>query len=70
MNGAKSLDDKALAAWLRRNHVDSVMGRLYWEGPTNYVMGKDIYKVKQLQDGKWVVIWPRDFAAPGAKLAQ
>ena len=70
VNGAKSLDDKALAAWLRRNHVDSVMGRLYWEGPTNYVMGKDIYKVKQLQDGKWVVIWPRDFAAPGAKLAQ
>ena len=21
-------------------------------------MGKDIYKVKQLQDGKWLVVWP------------
>ena len=27
-------------------------------------MGKDIYKVKQLQDGKWVVVWPKEFAAP------
>ena len=68
VNGAKSFDDKALAAWLRKNHVDSVMGRLYWEGPTNYVMGKDLYKVKQLQDGKWMVVWPKEFAAPGAKL--
>lgn len=68
VTGARSFDDKALAAWLRKNHVDSIMGRLYWEGPTNYVMGKDIYKVKQLQGGKWVVVWPREFAAPGAKL--
>jgi branched-chain amino acid transport system substrate-binding protein len=68
VNGAKSFDDKALAAWLRKNPVQTVMGPLRWEGPTNYVMGKDIYKVKQLQDGKWVVVWPREFAAPGAKL--
>ena len=72
VNGAKSFDDKALAAWLRKNHVETVMGRLSWQGtpdgPPNYVMGKDIYKIKQLQDGKWVVVWPREFAAPGAKL--
>ena len=71
-NGAKSLDDKALAAWLRKNQVDTIMGRLNWQGtpdgPPNYIMGKDIYKVKQLQDGKWLVVWPREFAAPGAKL--
>jgi branched-chain amino acid transport system substrate-binding protein len=72
VNGARSFDDKALAAWLRKNHVETVMGRLSWQGtpdgPPNYVMGKDIYKIKQLQDGKWVVVWPREFAAPGAKL--
>lgn len=72
VGGAKSLDDKALAAWLRKSQVDTVMGRLSWQGtpdgPPNYVMGKDIYKVKQLQDGKWVVVWPKEFAAPGAKL--
>jgi branched-chain amino acid transport system substrate-binding protein len=68
-NGAKSIDDKALAQWLRKNSVDSIMGRLSWEGPTNYVMGKDLYKVKQLQKGKWVVVWPKEFAAPGATVA-
>ena len=72
VNGAKSFDDKALAQWLRKNPVDTVMGRLSWEttanGPVNYVMGHDIYKVKQLQGGKWVVVWPKEFAAPGAKL--
>jgi branched-chain amino acid transport system substrate-binding protein len=68
VNGARSFDDKALAQWLRRNQVDTIMGRLRWEGPFNYVMGQDLYKVKQLQDGKWVVVWPKEFAAPGAKL--
>jgi branched-chain amino acid transport system substrate-binding protein len=67
-NGAKSIDDKALAAWLRKNSVDSIMGRLRWDGPQNFIEGKDIYKVKQLQSGKWLVVWPTDFAAPGAKL--
>jgi ABC-type branched-subunit amino acid transport system substrate-binding protein len=72
VNGAKSFDDKALAQWLRKNQVDTIMGRLSWEGspdgPPNYVMGKDIYKVKQLQGGKWLVVWPKEFSAPGAKL--
>ena len=72
VNGAKSLDEKAMAQWLRANPVETIMGRLSWpttpDGPPNYMMGKDIYKVKQLQDGKWVVVWPKEFAAPGAKL--
>ena len=72
VNGAKSLDDKALAQWLRANPVETIMGRLSWpttpDGPPNYMMGQDIYKVKQVQDGKWVVVWPKEFAAPGAKL--
>jgi len=68
VNGARSLDDKALAQWLRANQVDTIMGRLRWDGPANYVMGQDLYKVKQLQDGKWLVVWPKEFAAPGAKL--
>jgi branched-chain amino acid transport system substrate-binding protein len=68
VTATKSVDDKTLAAWLRKNQVDTIMGRLRWEGPTNYVMGQDIYKVKQLQDGKWIVVWPKEFAAPGAKL--
>ncbi|MBW8905019.1 MAG: ABC transporter substrate-binding protein [Betaproteobacteria bacterium] len=68
VNGAKSIDDKALAAWLKKNPVDTMIGRLAWETPTNYMPGARLYKVKQLQDGKWLVIWPKEFAAPGAKL--
>ncbi len=68
VNGARSLDDKALAAWLRKNPVDSVIGKLSWEGPTNYVTGRDLYRVKQLQGGKWSVVWPKNSAAPGLSL--
>ena len=68
VNGAKSIDDKALAAWLKKNQVDTIMGRLSWETANNYTPGAALYKVKQLQEGKWMVIWPKQFAAPGAKL--
>ena len=44
------------------------MGQLRWETANNYTPGAALYKVKQLQDGKWSVIWPTQFAAPGAKL--
>jgi ABC-type branched-subunit amino acid transport system substrate-binding protein len=66
VKGANSLDDKAIIAWLRANKVDTIQGRLRFDGPGNY--GDDLMKVKQVQNGKWVVIWPAPFAAPGAKL--
>ena len=30
-----------------------------------YNDGDDLMKVRQVQDGKWYVVWPKDFAAPG-----
>jgi branched-chain amino acid transport system substrate-binding protein len=66
VTATKSLDDKVLGAWLRKNRVDTILGPLRFDGPNNY--GDDLFKVKQVQDGKWVVVWPRDFAAPGARL--
>ena len=63
---AKSLDDKAIAAWLRANRVDTLQGKLRFNGPGNY--GDDLMRVKQVQDGHWKVVWPREFAAPGAKV--
>jgi branched-chain amino acid transport system substrate-binding protein len=68
VTGAKSIDDKAIAQWLKKNPVDAIVGRLRWDGPFNYIYGTDLYKVKQNQNGKWVVIWPREFAASGARL--
>ncbi|HXG03423.1 MAG TPA: ABC transporter substrate-binding protein, partial [Candidatus Binatia bacterium] len=66
VTATRSLDDKVLAQWLKANRVDTIIGRLRFDGPSNY--GDDLSKVKQVQDGKWVVVWPKEFAAPGARL--
>ena len=52
--GAFAPDDKAIAAWLKKNEVKTLFGTLRWNGPQNYVEGSDQYKVKQLQQGKWM----------------
>jgi branched-chain amino acid transport system substrate-binding protein len=66
VTATKSLDDKVLAQWLKTNRVDTIVGKLRFDGPNNY--GDDLTKVKQVQDGKWLVVWPKEFAAPGAQL--
>ena len=66
VNATKSLDDKAIGQWLRKNRVDTIIGTLRFDGQNNY--GDDLFRVKQVQDGKWVVVWPREFAASGARL--
>jgi ABC-type branched-subunit amino acid transport system substrate-binding protein len=64
--GTKSLDDKAMAAWLKANRVDTIQGRLRFDGPSNY--GDDLMRVKQVQNGKWLIVYPPEVAAPGAKM--
>ncbi len=66
VNATRSLDDKAIAAWLKANKVETVIGKLSFDGPNNY--GAEHTKVKQIQNGRWVVVWPREFAAPGAQV--
>lgn len=66
VRGANSFDDKAIAAFLRKNRVDTIHGRLRFDGPGNY--GDDLMKIKQVQGGKWVVVHPTQFAPPGVKL--
>jgi branched-chain amino acid transport system substrate-binding protein len=65
INATKSIDDKKMAAWLRANQVDTLMGRLRFDGPNNH--GPDLSKVRQVIDKKWVVVWPTEFAPPGVK---
>ena len=62
----QSLDDQKIAQWLKTHHVDSIQGSLRFDGPNNY--GDDLMKVKEVQDGKWVTVWPKQWAAPGATL--
>jgi len=66
VTATKSLDDKVLADWLRKNRVDTIQGKLRFDGPSNY--GDDLMAVKQVQNGRWVTIWPKSVAAPGATL--
>jgi len=66
ITATKSLDDKVLGQWLKSNRVDTITGRVRFDGPNNY--GDDLSKIKQVQDGKWVVVWPKEWAAPGARL--
>ena len=66
VTATKSLDDKVLADWLKKNRVNTIQGSLRFDGPSNY--GDDLMHVKQIQNGKWLVVWPRDLAAPGAKM--
>ena len=62
----KSLDDKLLGQWLKKNTVDTIQGKLRFNGQNNY--GDDLMRVKQVQNGKWLTVWPKEWAAPGAKL--
>jgi ABC-type branched-subunit amino acid transport system substrate-binding protein len=66
ITATKSLDDKVLAAWLKKNRVGTIQGTLRFDGPNNY--GDDLMRVKQVQNGRWVVVWPKEVAAPGARL--
>ena len=67
VRGAGSLDDKAIAAYLKKNRIDTIQGKLRFDGPSNY--GDDLMRVKQVQNGRWVTVYPKEYAAPGATLA-
>ena len=66
VNGAKSLDDKAIATFLKKNTVDTIYGTLRFDGPYNHGNAEQL--IKQVQGGEWKVVWPTKYAAPGVKL--
>lgn len=57
--GAGRIDDKQMAAWLKANSVKTVLGTRSFEGKFN--SGPPDTKLKQVQDGKWVTVWPTKF---------
>jgi branched-chain amino acid transport system substrate-binding protein len=66
VNGAKSLEDKAIASYLKAHTVDTIYGTLRFDGPYNHGTAEQL--IKQVQNGQWKVVWPTKYAAPGAKL--
>lgn len=67
VEGTRGLDQEKLTDWLKKNKVKTIHGVLRFDGRNNY--GDDLTRVKQIRDGKWVVVWPAEFAKPGLKLA-
>lgn len=61
-----SLDDEKLATWLQNNTVDTIQGKLRFNERGNF--GDDLGRIKQVQNGQWLTVWPADWAAPGATL--
>jgi branched-chain amino acid transport system substrate-binding protein len=66
VNGAGSLDDAKIAAWLKANTVETLLGKQRFNGPYNH--GDAGQMIKQVQNKEWKVVWPKEFAAPGVKL--
>ena len=66
VTATNSLDDQKIGAWLKTHKVQTIQGPLHFDGPNNY--GDDLTKVKQVQDSKWVTVWPRQWAPPGVTL--
>ncbi len=65
VKATKSLDDKAIGTWLKANKVDTIQGKLRFNETGNY--GDDLIRIKQVQNGHWAVVWPKDYSN-GAKL--
>jgi ABC-type branched-subunit amino acid transport system substrate-binding protein len=66
IKATNGLNDKAMSDWLKKNQVDTIQGRLRFDKTNNY--GDDLMRVKQVQNGQWVTVWPKEWAAPGAKV--
>ena len=62
----KSLDDKAIGTWLKANRVDTIQGKLRFDGTGNY--GDDLMRIKQVQGGHWTVVWPKSHTVAGVAL--
>jgi branched-chain amino acid transport system substrate-binding protein len=67
VEGAGSLDQEEIANYLLENGVDTVIGHLEFD-PEKNNYSEDLTRIKQIQDGQWVVVWPEEYALPGAEV--
>jgi branched-chain amino acid transport system substrate-binding protein len=67
VTATKSLEDKKLAEYLEHATVDTVIGRRDFSGEW-HTSSRDQEDLRQIQNGKWVAVWPKEHATPGVKL--
>jgi len=67
INATKSIEDAKLAAWLDTATVDTLAGKRDFKG-LNHTSSTDNQEIRQVQNGRWVSVFPQDMATPGTKL--
>lgn len=67
VNATKSIEDAKLAAWLDTATVDTLVGKRDFKG-LNHTSSSDQQEIRQVQNGKWVSVFPKETATPGTKL--
>jgi branched-chain amino acid transport system substrate-binding protein len=67
INATKSIEDAKLAAWLDNNSVDTLAGKRDFKG-LNHTSSTDNQEIRQVQNGRWVAVFPQESATPGTKL--
>lgn len=63
VEGAGSLDHQEVCQWLIDNPVETVLGTIDFDPEQQNYYG-DLSKIKQIQDGAWLVVSPPEWAAP------
>jgi len=64
VEATNGLDQEAIANWLLSNEVDTIIGKVTFDA-NNQNYGPDLQSIKQVRDGKWVVVYPPEFAPEG-----
>jgi branched-chain amino acid transport system substrate-binding protein len=67
VRATKSLEDAKLAAWLENATVDTLVGKRDFKG-LNHTSSVDQQEIRQVQNGRWVSVFPKEMATPGTKL--
>ena len=63
----KSIEDAKLAGWLEGATVETLAGKRDFKG-LNHTSATDNQEIRQVQNGRWVSVFPQDMATPGTKL--
>ena len=67
VEGCRCLEHPRIAEYLLTHEIPTVLGYLTFN-PQEQNYGPDRQVIKQIQDGQWYVVWPREFASEGRSL--
>ncbi len=65
VEGAGSLDHQEICDWLLDNEIDTIIGSIDFDPAQQNYYG-DLTKIKQIQGGEWITVYPEEFAKPGS----